>query len=103
MKTEEECLAAEETVAAPLAASVAAAVEGCGMYPDIEKSTTTTTTIAGVAPPVKMTQRGLRRALELKEVMLATVDQTASVTHATVKMTWVLMPSLNQSTLICLV
>ncbi|CAL5388892.1 unnamed protein product [Camellia sinensis] len=76
---------------------------GCGMYPDIEKSTTTTTTIAGVAPPVKMTQRGLRRALELKEVMLATVDQTASVTHATVKMTWVLMPSLNQSTLICLV
>ncbi|GMP49380.1 hypothetical protein CsSME_00016381 [Camellia sinensis var. sinensis] len=27
---------------------------GCGMYPDIEKSTTTTTTIAGVAPPVKV-------------------------------------------------
>ncbi|KAI7981187.1 Pentatricopeptide repeat-containing protein [Camellia lanceoleosa] len=31
---------------------------GCGMYPDIEKSTTTTTTIAGVAPPVKMHSEG---------------------------------------------
>ncbi|CAL5330163.1 unnamed protein product [Camellia sinensis] len=54
----------------------------CGMYPDIEK-TTATTTIAGVAPPVTM---GLRRALELKEAMVAAVTH-ASVTHVTVKMT----------------
>ncbi|CAL5330157.1 unnamed protein product [Camellia sinensis] len=58
---------------------------GCGMYPDIEK-TTTTTTIAGVAPPVNITQRGLRRALELKEAMVAAVTH-ASVTHVTVKIT----------------
>ncbi|KAI8015673.1 Pentatricopeptide repeat-containing protein [Camellia lanceoleosa] len=34
----------------------------CGMYPDIEKSTTTTTTIAGVAPPVKMHSEGSEKS-----------------------------------------
>nr|AEC10986.1 metallothionein-like protein [Camellia sinensis]AEC11005.1 metallothionein-like protein type 2a [Camellia sinensis] len=34
---------------------------GCGMYPDIEK-TTTTTTIAGVAPPVNMNSEGSEKS-----------------------------------------
>ncbi|CAL5424402.1 unnamed protein product [Camellia sinensis] len=57
----------------------------CGMYPDIE-NTTTTTILAGVAPPVNITLRDQRRALEQKEGMVASVDQTASVTLVPVKM-----------------
>ncbi|CAL5352992.1 unnamed protein product [Camellia sinensis] len=57
----------------------------CGMYPDIE-NTTTTTIIAGVAPPVNITLRDRRRALEQKEGMVASADQTASVTLVPVKM-----------------
>ncbi|CAL5426705.1 unnamed protein product [Camellia sinensis] len=57
----------------------------CGMYPDIE-NTTTTTIIAGVAPPVTITLRDRRKALEQKEGMVASADQTASVTLVPVKM-----------------
>ncbi|CAL5352995.1 unnamed protein product [Camellia sinensis] len=63
----------------------------CGMYPDIE-NTTTTTIIASIAPPMNIcgflvgTLGDRRRALEQKEGMVASADQTASVTLVPVKM-----------------
>ncbi|TJX12525.1 hypothetical protein E9840_12540 [Tissierella creatinini] len=35
---------------------------GCGMYPDIEQSSTTTAIVDGVAPPVKMSSEGSEKS-----------------------------------------
>ncbi|XP_052188771.1 metallothionein-like protein 1 [Diospyros lotus] len=35
---------------------------GCGMYPDVEKSTATAITIGGVAPPVKTYSEGSEKS-----------------------------------------
>ncbi|CAL5422572.1 unnamed protein product [Camellia sinensis] len=77
-----KCLAAEETVAAAVAASAATAVEACNMYPDMSYSETTTTEtlIVGVAPQNTNTLRDLRWVWELR--MAANVEPTAAVTLA---------------------